>query len=66
MQLHFKKSAGYDGEDAKDLDDAINKYTEAMQIAKECSSKLDSVTKQINEILNEDGNLEEFKDMNEE
>ena len=49
-----------------DLDDAINKYTEAMKIAKECSTKLDSVTKQINEILKEDGTLEEFKDMNEE
>ena len=49
-----------------DLDDAINKYTEAMKIAKECSNKLDSVTKQINEILKEDGTLEEFKDMNEE
>lgn len=49
-----------------DLDDAINKYTEAMKIAKECSNKLDTVTKQINEILKEDGTLEEFKDMNEE
>lgn len=49
-----------------DLDDAINKYTEAMKIAKECSTKLDLVTKQINKILKEDGTLEEFKDMNEE
>lgn len=46
------------------LDDAITKYTEAMKIAKECSNKLDSVTKQINEILKEDGTLEEFKDLN--
>ena len=27
-----------------DLDDAINKYTEAMKIAKECSEKLDKAT----------------------
>ncbi len=45
-----------------DLDDAINKYTMAMNIAKECSDKLDTVTKQINQILKEDGTLEEFKD----
>lgn len=44
-----------------DLDDAINKYTEAMHLAKECSSKLDSVTEQVNKILNENGNLEDFK-----
>lgn len=44
-----------------DLDDAINKYTEAMHLAKECSNKLDSVTEQVNKILNENGELEEFK-----
>lgn len=44
-----------------DLDDAINKYTEAMRLAKECSNKLDSVTEQVNKILNENGELEEFK-----
>ena len=43
-----------------DLDDAINKYTEAMKIAKECSEKLDSAEKAINEILKENGKLEEF------
>ena len=43
------------------LDDAINKYTEAMRLAKECSNKLDSVTEQVNKILNENGELEEFK-----
>ena len=46
-----------------DLDDAINKYTEAMKIAKECSVKLDSATKAVNKILNENGELEEFKEM---
>ena len=41
-----------------DLDDAINKYTEAMKIAKECSLKLDNATKAVNKILKED-----FKEM---
>lgn len=43
-----------------DLDDMIDKYTNAMKIVKECSEKLDSVTKQVNEILKENGELEEF------
>lgn len=44
-----------------DLDDAINKYTEAMKLAKECSKKLDEAEKAVNKILNENGELEEFK-----
>ena len=48
------------------LDDAINKYTEAMKIAKECSTKLDNATKAINKILKENGELEEFKGLEEE
>ena len=43
-----------------DLDNAINKYTEAMNIAKECSDKLNNAEKAVNKILNENGNLEEF------
>lgn len=43
-----------------DLDDAISKYTEAMNIAKECSDKLDAAEKAVNKILNKDGKLEEF------
>lgn len=46
-----------------DLDEAINKYTEAMKIAKECSDKLDKATKAVNKILNENGELEDFKEM---
>ena len=46
-----------------DLDDAINKYTEAMKIAKECSDKLDNATKAVNKILNENKELEDFKEM---
>jgi exodeoxyribonuclease VII small subunit len=49
-----------------DLDDAINKYTEAMKIAKECSVKLDSATKAVNKILKENGELEDFKPLEEE
>ena len=45
------------------LDDAINKYTTAMNLAKECSSKLDSATKAVNKILNENNELEDFKEM---
>ena len=44
-----------------DLDDAINKYTEAMKIAKECSTKLDKATEAVNKILNENNELEDFK-----
>lgn len=46
-----------------DLDDAINKYTEAMKLAKECSKKLDDATKAVNKILNSNGDLEEFKEL---
>ena len=48
-----------------DLDDAINKYTEAMKLAKECSKKLDDAPKAVNKILN-DGKLEEFKELEKE
>lgn len=44
-----------------DLDDAINKYTTAMKIAKECSEKLKNAEEQINKVLTENGNLEDFK-----
>ena len=43
-----------------DLDVAINKYTEAMKLAKYCSEKLNDATKQVNKILTEDNKLEEF------
>lgn len=44
-----------------DLDNAINKYTEAMKLAKECAGKLDEAEKAVNKILNENGELEDFK-----
>ena len=43
------------------LDDAIEKYTMAMKLAKECSDKLNSATEKVNKILKENGSLEEFK-----
>ena len=43
------------------LDDAINKYNEALKLAKACDEKLKSATTSINKIMNEDGSLSEFK-----
>jgi len=43
------------------LDDAINKYTEAMKLSKECSNKLVEVSEKVNKILNENGTLEDFE-----
>ena len=43
-----------------DLDKAINKYTEAMKLAKFCSEKLNDATAKVNKILTEDNKLEEF------
>ncbi len=44
-----------------DLDDAINKYTAAMKLAKECSDKLKSAEENVNKILTENGKEEDFK-----
>lgn len=44
-----------------DLDDAIEKYTEAMKLAKLCNDKLNSATDKVNKILTESGTLEDFK-----
>ncbi len=38
-----------------DLDDAINKYTNAMKLAKECSEKLKNAEENVNKILTENG-----------
>jgi len=42
------------------LDDAINKFTEAMKIAKTCDDKLKNAEENVNKILNKDGTLSEF------
>ena len=44
-----------------ELDLAIDKYTEAMKLAKYCSEKLNSATERVNKILNENKELSQFK-----
>ena len=43
-----------------DLDDAIDKYTKAMKLAKECSDKLKKAEENVNKILNDNGKEEDF------
>lgn len=43
-----------------DLDDAIEKYTAAMKLAKECSEKLKTAEENVNKILTENGSEEDF------
>ena len=43
-----------------DLDNAIKKYSEAMELAKFCSNKLKDATDKVNKILTENGELQEF------
>ena len=43
-----------------DLDESIEKYKEAMNLVKECDSKLKSVEEQVNKIVTEKGTLEDF------
>lgn len=42
------------------LDDAIEKFTEAMKLAKLCDNKLKNAEEKLNSILNKDGKLEEL------
>ncbi len=42
------------------LDDAIKKYTDAMELAKHCSDKLNNATEKVNKILSSDGELKDF------
>lgn len=42
------------------LDDAINKFKEAMDLSKTCNEKLKNAEGNINKILKENGKLEEF------
>jgi len=43
------------------LEDAIKKYTEAMELAKDCSEKLNDATEKVNKILSCDGELKDFE-----
>lgn len=44
-----------------DLDNAILKYSNAMKLAKLCSDKLNNATEKVNQILKDNGALEEFE-----
>ncbi len=43
-----------------DLDSSIEKYMRAMKLVEECDAKLKSIEEQVNQIVKEDGTLEEF------
>lgn len=43
------------------LEEAITKYTDAMNLVKLCQEKLDKASSQVNKILGENGELEDFK-----
>ena len=45
-----------------DLDESINKYTEAMKLVKECEEKLKNVEEQVNKIVLENGAIEKFEE----
>jgi len=44
-----------------DLEDSIQKYSEAMKLVKQCNDKLNNATESVNKILKEDGTLEDYK-----
>lgn len=44
-----------------DLDNAIDKYTEAMKLVKYASDKLNNATEKVNKILKDNGSLENFE-----
>ena len=43
------------------LDDAINKFNDAMKLSKVCNDKLKNAEENVNKILKENGSLENFK-----
>lgn len=44
-----------------DLEDAIEKYTKAMKLVRECDEKLKNIESTVSKIVTENGSLEEFK-----
>ncbi|HJJ17332.1 MAG TPA: exodeoxyribonuclease VII small subunit [Bacilli bacterium] len=44
-----------------DLEKSIEKYTTAMNLAKDCGNKLNDATAKVNKILSENGTLEDFE-----
>ena len=43
-----------------DLDDAIDKYTLAMKLAKKCRDRLNTASAKVNKIINEFDQVEDF------
>ena len=43
------------------LDEAIDKFTNAMRLAKVCNEKLKNAEERVNKILNKNGDLEDFE-----
>ena len=43
------------------LEDAIEQFKKAMELAKDCDEKLKSAENSINKILNDDGTVTDFK-----
>ncbi len=44
-----------------ELDKAIEKYTEAMKLAKFASMKIENATEKVNKIINSEGKEEDFE-----
>ncbi len=44
-----------------DLDKSISKYTEAMKLIDFCEKKLNSATKTINKLVDENGKISDFE-----
>jgi len=44
-----------------DLDDSINKYTKAMKLIKECDKELKDIEEQVNKIVLENNETEDFE-----
>lgn len=47
--------------DEVNLEDSINKYTEAMKLIKECDESLKQAEEKISKIVIEDGSLKNFE-----
>ena len=43
-----------------DLESSIEKYTKAMTLVKECDEKLKNIEEQVNKIIKDNGEMEDF------
>lgn len=43
-----------------DLEDSIEKYVEAMNLAKECDQKLKNIEERVSKIISENGEINDF------